>query len=43
MTDLCYGLIDLTVNEMTDSEHDILHTRHTAWGWDLVLEEVIDI
>ncbi|MBA0709951.1 hypothetical protein Golax_024961, partial [Gossypium laxum] len=28
-----------TINDMTDSEHGILYTRHAAWGWDLVLEE----
>ncbi|MBA0857006.1 hypothetical protein Goshw_006115 [Gossypium schwendimanii] len=34
------GMIDLSVICLTDSDHGILHTRHTTWGWDSVKEEV---
>ncbi|MBA0868760.1 hypothetical protein Goshw_018526 [Gossypium schwendimanii] len=34
-------MTDLSVISMTDSEHGILHTRHTIWGWDTVLEKIL--
>ncbi|MBA0881732.1 hypothetical protein Goshw_003008 [Gossypium schwendimanii] len=42
MSDLSViGMTNLSVICMTDSEHGILHTQHTAWGWDIVIEEVL--
>ncbi|MBA0856447.1 hypothetical protein Goshw_028625 [Gossypium schwendimanii] len=34
-------MTDFSVICMTDSMHGILHRRHTAWGGDSVMEEVL--